>query len=243
MLLDFVGTLVIGATVALLLVGVASTALTRLEHRLALAGIAGAWAALVATIVAKGGLSVIAILGALFVLPFLTIAILSAVLPAFRAAILRIPVPVVIGLNTPRVLGVMFLFLLVAGRLGGPFPLSAGIGDIITGLFALQVARVAASQSANHPRVLLWNAFGALDLILAVALGVTSQPGSPLQLLHAGAGSAAITTVPWGMIPAFLVPFYLIGHGVVFVQARRAAVSESHEIEPAPHPAPVLSTV
>jgi hypothetical protein len=243
MLLDFAGTLEIGATVALLLVGVASTALERLEHRLALAGIAGAWIALVAAIVAKGGLSVIAILVALFVLPFLTVVVLSASLPAFRSAILRIPVPLIIGLNTPRVLGVMFLLLVVAGRLSGPFPFSAGIGDIITGLFALQVARLAASKSANHPRVLLWNAFGALDLIVAVALAVTSQPGSPLQLIHAGAGSAAITTAPWAMIPAFLVPFYLIGHGIVFVQARKQAVSESRRVEPTPHPTTVLSTL
>jgi hypothetical protein len=243
MLLDFAGTLVIGATIALLLVGVAGTALTRSDHRLAFAGIAGAWAALVAAIAAKGGLAVIAILVALFVLPFLTVVILSAALSAFRSAILRIPVPLIIGLNAPRVLGVMFLFLLVAGRLGGPFPFFAGIGDIITGLFALQIARLAASTSANHPRVLLWNAFGMLDLIVAVALGVTSQPGSPVELIHAGAGSAAITTMPWAMIPAFLVPFYLIGHGIVFIQARRPAVSESHGIEPAPHQPAVLSTV
>jgi hypothetical protein len=137
----------------------------------------------------------------------------------------------------------MFLLLVVAGRLSGPFPFSAGIGDIITGLFALQVARLAASKSANHPRVLLWNAFGALDLIVAVALAVTSQPGSPLQLIHAGAGSAAITTAPWAMIPAFLVPFYLIGHGIVFVQARKQAVSESRRVEPTPHPTTVLSTL
>jgi hypothetical protein len=42
---------------------------------------------------------------------------------------------------------------------------------------------------------------------------------------------------------AFLVPFYLIGHGIVFVQARRQAVSESHRIEPARHPATLVSTV
>jgi hypothetical protein len=136
----------------------------------------------------------------------------------------------------------MFLFLVVAGRLGGPFPFSAGIGDIITGLFALQVARLAASKSANHPRVLLWNAFGTLDLIAAVALAVTSQPGSALQLIHAGVGSAAITTAPWAMIPAFLVPFYLIGHGIVFVQARKQALSASHGIEPAPRLPTVVST-
>lgn len=87
MLLDYAGTLGIGATIALLLVGVASTALTRLEHRLTLGGIAGAWAALVAAVAAKGGLSVIGIFVGLFVLPFLAVVVLSAALPAFRSAI------------------------------------------------------------------------------------------------------------------------------------------------------------
>jgi hypothetical protein len=137
---------------------------------------------------------------------------------------LSVPVPLIIALNIPRVLGFQFLLLAAAGRLAGPFPFSAGIGDIITSVFALQVARIAASKGANNPRVLAWNTFGMLDLIVAVALGVTSAPGSPLQLIHWGVGSTAIAVLPDAMIPAFLVPFYLIGHAVVFVQARRAAV-------------------
>jgi hypothetical protein len=44
------------------------------------------------------------------------------------------------------------------------------------------------------------------------------------------------------MIPAFLVPFYLIGHGIVFVQARKQVVGESQGIEPARQPATVAST-
>jgi hypothetical protein len=211
-----------------MLVGVTSTALTRLAHRLTLGGIAGAWAAMVAAVAAKGELSVLGLFVGLFALPFVAVIVLSAASPAFRSAVLRIPVPLIIALNTPRVLGVMFLLLAAAGRLGGPFPLFAGIGDIITGLCALQVARIAATRSVTHPQVLAWNAFGALDLIVAVALGVTSQPGSPLQLLHAGSGSAAITTAPWAVVPLFLVPFYLIGHGIVFVQARPEALSRPH---------------
>lgn len=226
MLLDLIGALAVGATIAILLVAIASTVLTRLGHRLVFAGIAGAWVGLVATVAAKGGLTFTPILGALFALPFLVVGILSAAVPAFRSALLRIPVPLLIGLNIPRVLGFQFLLLAAAGRLAGPFPFSAGIGDIITGLFALQVARIAASKGANNARVLAWNAFGTLDLIVAVTLGLTSAPGSPLQLIHWGVGSAAIAALPSAMIPAFLVPFYLIGHVIVFVQARRAAAGE-----------------
>jgi hypothetical protein len=36
------------------------------------------------------------------------------------------------------------------------------------------------------------NLFGTLGLVAAVALGITSAQGSPLQLIHAGVGSEAI---------------------------------------------------
>jgi hypothetical protein len=83
MLLDFTGALAVGATIAILLVAIASTVLTRLDQRIVFAGIVGAWVALVATIAAKGGLAVTPILGALFVLPFLVVGTLSAAVPAF----------------------------------------------------------------------------------------------------------------------------------------------------------------
>jgi hypothetical protein len=224
-MLDFVGTLAIGATIAMVLVGVASTAVTRLGSRIALAAIAGAWVGTVVAITAAGGLTTTS-LGALFALPIVVIVLLGVAVPAVRSAIFGIPVPLIIGLNTMRVLGALFLVLLSVARLGGPFPFFAGIGDILTGVFALSIARIAARESALDRRVLAWNAFGALDLIVAVTLGVTSQNGSPIQLIHAGAGSAAIVTLPWSLIPTFLVPLYLVGHGIVFVQARRQALSK-----------------
>ena len=224
-MLNFVGALALGATIAMVLVGVASTALTSLRSRLGLAAIAGAWVAVVAGITGAGALNMPSF-GALFAAPILVIALLCIAVPAARSAILAIPAPLIIALNTERVLGVLFLALLSVGRLGGPFPWFAGIGDIVTGIVALSIARIAARGSLLDRRVLAWNAFGALDLIVAVVLGVTSLPGSPVRLIHAGVGSAALVTLPWALIPLFLVPLYLIGHGVVFVQARRQAQSE-----------------
>ena len=75
-------------------------------------------------------------------------------------------------------------------------------------------------STAANGKIALWNAFGTLDLIAAVALGVVSANGSPLQLIHAGAGSAAVLLLPWSLIPTVLVPFYLITHGIVFAQLR-----------------------
>jgi hypothetical protein len=66
-----------------------------------------------------------------------------------------------------------------------------------------------------------------LDLVVAVSLGVTSRNGSPLQLIHAGAGSAAISTAPWALIPLVLVPLFIIGHLVVFARMQTRVAQSS----------------
>jgi hypothetical protein len=75
-----------------------------------------------------------------------------------------------------------------------------------------------------------WNTFGMVDLIVAVALGLISRNGSPLQLIHAGVGSAAMQTLPWAFVPTVLVPFFLIDHGIIFAHlgARRLDTVDRH---------------
>ena len=58
---------------------------------------------------------------------------------------MAIPTSLLIGLNAMRVLGVLFLLLALDGRLAGPFPFSAGLGDIITGVFAIPLALTVAA--------------------------------------------------------------------------------------------------
>jgi hypothetical protein len=96
---------------------------------------------------------------------------------------------------------------------------------MITGLFALPVARLAARTGPGNPEVIAWNAFGMLDLIVAVSLGLLSTNGFPLQLIHAGVGANAVTTLPWALIPLVLVPTYLVGHAIVFAHARAQAAA------------------
>ena len=40
-------------------------------------------------------------------------------------------------------------------------------------------------------------------------LGITTTNGGPLQVINAGVGSSAMTTLPWALIPLVLVPTYL----------------------------------
>jgi hypothetical protein len=59
---------------------------------------------------------------------------------------------------------------------------------------------------------------------------VPAWVGSPIQLIHAGMGSAAMQYLPYCLVPTVLVPFYLITHAIVAAQlaAPRAAPAFSH---------------
>ena len=70
-----------------------------------------------------------------------------------------------------------------------------------------------------------WNLFGAADLALAIAFGITSAEGSPLQVFP-GPGSEAMQHAPWSFVPTVLVPIWLILHAIIAVQLRRAKIGQ-----------------
>ncbi|HEY1975793.1 MAG TPA: hypothetical protein VGG89_04590 [Candidatus Baltobacteraceae bacterium] len=220
--MEMLRTLTLGVTAGTLFGALLATLPIKLGSRLILGAVIGGW---ITIVVALAGAGVVNkepfALPVLFALPLLAASI-GATIPAFRSAVLAIPMPLIVALNGMRVLGVFMLLDGIACRMNGPFPYAAGIGDIITGVFALPVARLAA-KNPRDVRVWEWNVFGAIDLVVAVTLGVMSSNGSPIQFIHAGVGSSAMTTLPWALIPLVLVPAYLIGHAIVFAQLRSAA--------------------
>lgn len=223
-MLHFIGTIVAATVIIVNFTAVASTIPIGLRARLTLAAVAGVWVGLAAALADAGKLadttSSFPMIGIMFALPLVATAAAAVFFPAVRAALLAIPMPLLIGLNVSRVFGALFLLLAEVGRLSGPFPLFAGWGDIVTGALAIPVAWLAVN---HHRLVTAWNVFGALDLFLAVALGITSTSGSPLQLIHAGVGAQAMQFLPFSLVPTVLVPFYLIAHAIVFAQIRAAA--------------------
>src|SRR3977135_959892 len=149
----------VGAIVAMMAIGINLVALTSvlpgpLTQRLRLAAIAGAWVGLATGLGAAGRLVFspdhpVPLVGVLFAVPLLTVAALAFKYPRMRSTLMAIPMPLLIGLNALRVLGVLFLLLAATGRLSGPFPYSAGWGGIITGALAIPLAlSVARAQTA-----------------------------------------------------------------------------------------------
>lgn len=221
-MLDLVGTVVLFAAITLNVAAFVGSLDVSLDRRLSLAGIAGLWFGLAAAlggagVFANAGAQAFPLVGVMVVTPLLLAAVLAWTSAPARAAISSSSLPLLIGLNSVRVLGGFFLILAAQDRLAGPFPYFAGWGDVLTGAFALPVALLATRDPLGHARTILaWNAFGMLDLLVAVGLGVASANGSPVQVIFAGVGSAAVQSLPWVLIPSVLVPFYLILHGIIF---------------------------
>jgi hypothetical protein len=220
-MLDFLGTI---ATAGLIVFVVASL-LVFLEAqrgtKLVLAGLLGLWIGVAAAASGAGWLAIsrpFPLIGPFVVAPLLAAALASLSATA-RRAMLSLPLPLMVGLNIGRVFAVLFLLLAVDGRLSGPFPYFAGLGDIITGLAAIHVIGLAREPERHLTIIHAWNAFGMADLVLAIALGVTSAANSPLQVF-AALGSQAMQHLPFSFVPTVLVPIWMVLHAIVFARLR-----------------------
>jgi hypothetical protein len=138
-----------------------------------------------------------------------------------RAAV---PLPALIAAHAWRVIpGTYFLLLHGAGRLTAPFAPFAGSGDIVVGALAAPVAAmVYARTSGWRSAAALWNLLGLLDLLVALTLGITSAPDSPLRLFPAEPGSRVLSSLPWVLVPAYLVPLLILTHVEVFTRLAAA---------------------
>jgi hypothetical protein len=124
---------------------------------------------------------------------------------SFRGIIAAIPQHWLIGVQTFRVLGGVFIVQYLQGELPALFAISAGVGDMLTGIFAPLVAYwLYSGKSYARGAAIAWNLFGMADLVNAVAIAVTTG----------GAGIVfPIVLIPVNTLPrAFLIHSYsLIG--------------------------------
>jgi hypothetical protein len=227
-MLDFIGMVITAALMVLVVIALTTFMDVSRAAKITLAAVIGVWIGLAAAAAGAGWLTIsrpVPVVGLFVVVPLFSAALATA-WPAAREAMLSIPMPVMVALNIVRIFAVLFLILAAEGRLTGPFPYSAAWGDIITGVVAVPVLWLLKDGGARHTTAIaVWNLFGAADLVLAIAFGITSSEGSPLQLF-AGPGSEAMQHAPWSFVPTVLVPIWLILHAIIAVQLRRAKLAE-----------------
>src|SRR6266566_3671984 len=137
--------------------------------------------------------------------------------PAVRAWVDALPLRTLIGINAVRFIGIAFLVLAARGQMAAVFAARAGWGDIATAVLALILV------AAGEPRTQLqrglthaWNAFGLLDLVVAVATATA------VTLRGAIPGITPVLSFPLVVVPTFFVPVLLANHVVIFRRLRGA---------------------
>ena len=138
----------------------------------------------------------------------------------FRAIISGIPQHWLIGVQTFRILGGVFLIRYFQGELPGLFAIPAGVGDILTGLFAPLVAYwLVAEKPYARTAAIAWNLFGMADLVNAVMLGVLTRGG--------GGG----IVFPIVLIPIYAVPRAFLVHSYSLIGLLRKTSRQPEPVE------------
>jgi hypothetical protein len=220
-MLEVLSTIGLTACAALIIGFLAYAMAETPRGRLMVVGVLTAWFALVVTIGASAALDHVRGFGvpALGLTVGLPVAALVSAFFAFgpiRAAMLAAPLPALVGVNAIRILpGWLFVLLYAAGKLPASFAPSAGWGDIFAGVAALPLAwSILPFGRRVAPLVFAWSVIGIADLVNAIALGALSAPG-PFQIFAGPPTSAIMTTLPWLLVPGFLVPSLIFIHVVI----------------------------
>ena len=131
------------------------------------------------------------------------------------------PATWLIALQVYRVFGSVFLAGALRGVVPAVFGLPAGIGDVLTGLFAVPAAiAVATGTVEGRKAAIVWNIFGLMDFAVAITLGVLTSPG-PLQFIVPNVPSIGAGAYPNVLTPAFVVPISILLHALSLRQLRR----------------------
>jgi hypothetical protein len=140
-------------------------------------------------------------------IPIMAAVLVYFISPQAQRAVAGVNVPYLVGLQATRV---------------------AGWGDRLAAGLAIPAAIVAYRQVEGWEKwVLAWNVIGLLDFVSAVTFGLTSQPGSPLQIFMEAPGTAILADLPWRTIPGFYVPLFIIAHIALFIRLWPALSRES----------------
>ncbi len=147
----------------------------------------------------------------------------------FKRLLKAITLESLIRLHVFRLLGFFFLLLYLYHLQPLGFSISAGMGDILTAIFAIPVARMVAKRSpGSRTAAIIWNIFGILDVVtLLVIAGVNAYR----SVISGVLGDMEMVMFPFVWFPAFAPATILFLHTAVFRKMQLMNVS-TKQLEP-----------
>jgi hypothetical protein len=120
-----------------------------------------------------------------------------------------------------RIIGAMFLVLMMFRLLPGTFAWPAGVGDLIVGAYAPFVVLVMSRRTPGwRKHIVLLNVLGLLDFVGAIGGGVLAG-SSPIGILRGDITTDIMQKLPLSLIPTFAVPFWIILHIISLIKVRK----------------------
>ncbi len=120
--------------------------------------------------------------------------------------------------HTLRILGVVFLLVMIQGHLPAVFAVPAGLGDIAIGVAAPLLARRLAR--GDRRAAVRFHVLGILDLVLAAGIATLVTSG----LLDVIPSTDPLRLLPLALVPTAAVPLAVALHLVSLRQLRSAKV-------------------
>lgn len=126
----------------------------------------------------------------------------------YRKLLASISLEALVRLHVFRLAGVFFILLYTYHALPARFAFFAGLGDVITGVFAIPVARMVKNKQRGWKTALhMWNLFGIMDIVdLLVVAVLTGANGSLREM----------AVFPFVWFPAFAPATIVFLHAAVY---------------------------
>jgi hypothetical protein len=122
--------------------------------------------------------------------------------------------PMLIRLHTFRFVGITFLITHAYGALPKTFAYIAGIGDILTAIFAIFVANWVENQKPiSKWAVLVWNCFGLFDIVNVLISAILT---TRLSIETGSQSLIEIGSFPFAWIPAVAPATIIFMHLMIF---------------------------
>jgi len=126
----------------------------------------------------------------------------------YKRLLQAISLDALVRLHIFRLAGTFFILLYVYHTLPARFAFFAGLGDVITAIFAFPVARMVRTQQRGWKIALhTWNLFGIMDIVDLLTVAVLTGAGGNLR---------EMAVFPYVWFPAFAPATILFLHTAVY---------------------------
>jgi uncharacterized membrane protein (DUF485 family) len=140
----------------------------------------------------------------------------------YKAIVAQTALESLVELHLFRLIGVFFVLLALQDALPKPFAFIAGIGDMLTAISSVFVAKAIRDKKSYAKQLTyFWNIFGTIDILFtAIAANVLTK----ISMDTGAMGVDTLAVFPFCIIPAFAPPTILFLHWTIFKKLKNFSV-------------------